>query len=433
MSTSSPSAPLKRLLVHASDQMGRVRLGVFYSVLNKLFDIAPPLLIGTAVAIVVDREDSFVARLGIEDPAEQLTWLAIVSAVIWIAESIFEFLQKIVWRNLAQTVQHELRLDAYRHVQGLEMGFFEDEDTGQLMSVMNDDVNQLERFLDGGANSLIQLATTVLAVGLIFFWLSPAVAWVAFLPMPFIIWGSILYQRKLQSRYLDVRQTVGDLNADLAGNLGGIATIKSFARETAESKRIEDRSNAYRTSNRAAITLSSAFSPLIRMFILAGFTATLLIGGKLALSGELDAGSFSVLVFMTQRLLWPLTSLGETLDLYQRAMASTARILDLIDRPSKITSGPEALALDEVKGELRVEHIDFAYGGHPPLFRGLDLTFPARSTTAIVGATGSGKSSITKLLLRFYDPTEGQVTLDGHSLRDLDLTDLRRGEFRPLR
>ena len=425
VSTSPSPAPLKRLLAHASDHKRRVRLGVFYSVLNKLFDIAPPLLIGTAVAIVVEREDSFVARLGIEDPADQFFWLAIVTALIWIAESIFEFMQKIVWRNLAQTVQHELRLDAYSHVQGLEMAFFEDEDTGELMSVMNDDVNQLERFLDGGANSLIQLATTVIVIGIIFFWLSPAVAWVAFLPMPFIIWGSILYQRKLQARYVTVRQSVGALNADLAGNLGGIATIKSYAQESAESGRIEGRSDAYRTSNRAAITLSSAFSPLIRMFILAGFTATLLIGGNLALSGELAIGPFSILVFMTQRLLWPLTSLGETLDLYQRAMASTSRILDLIDRPSKITSGPKSLELAQVKGELKVDHIDFSYSGHPPLFQGLDLTFPARSTTAIVGATGSGKSSITKLLLRFYDPTKGKVTLDGHDLRDLELTDLR--------
>ncbi|QDV05470.1 Putative multidrug export ATP-binding/permease protein [Planctomycetes bacterium Poly30] len=406
--------------------MGRVRLGAFYSVLNKLFDLAPPLLIGTAVAIVVEKEDSFVAKLGIEDPARQLTWLAVVTAVIWVAESIFEFLQKIVWRNLAQSVQHELRLDAYRHVQGLEMAFFEDEDTGQLMSVMNDDVNQLERFLDGGANSLIQLLTTVLAIGGIFFWLSPAVAWVAFLPMPFIIWGSILYQRKLQDRYKSVRTAVGELNADLAGNLGGIATIKSYAREEGEAERISARSDAYRTSNRAAITLSSAFSPLIRMFILAGFTATLLIGGNLALEGQLDAGSFSVLVFMTQRLLWPLTGLGETLDLYQRAMASTTRILDLVDRPSKIVGGSTVLGTDAVAGKLEMQGVVFAYPGHAPLFDGLDLTFPARSTTAIVGATGSGKSSITKLLLRFYDPGDGQVSIDGHDLRDLELRSLRR-------
>lgn len=406
--------------------MGRVRLGAFYSCLNKLFDLAPPLLIGAAVDIVVEREDSFIARFGIDDPAEQLLLLAVVTALIWIAESVFEFLQKIVWRNLAQTVQHELRLDAYRHVQGLEMAFFENENSGELMSVMNDDVNQLERFLDGGANSLIQLATTIVSIGVIFFWLSPAVAWVAFLPMPFIVWGSILYQRKLQERYVTVRQSVGALNADLMGNLGGIATIKSYAREEAEAERIHDRSDTYRTSNRSAITLSSAFSPLIRMFILAGFTATLLIGGNLALEGQLDVGSFSVLVFMTQRLLWPLTSLGETLDLYQRAMASTTRILDLIHRPSKITSGPKALELHAVQGELKVSGVSFAYEGHPPLFENLNLAFPARSTTAIVGATGSGKSSITKLLLRFYDPNQGQVTIDGHDLRELALTDLRR-------
>ena len=263
--------------------------------------------------------------------------------VIWVLESLFEYLQKIIWRNLAQSVQHDVRLDAYRHVQGLEMGFFEDQNSGELMSVLNDDVNQLERFLDGGANSLIQLSTTVLAVGAIFFWVSPAVAWVAFLPMPLIIWGSIYYQRKLQARYVDVRRNVGALNADLAGNLGGIATIKSYAREEAEAARIDEQSELYRAANRRAITLSSAFSPLIRMFILAGFTATLLVGGRMALDGDLDEAAFAILVFMTQRLLWPLTSLGETLDLYQRAMASVRRIFELIDRPSTIRDGPRPL------------------------------------------------------------------------------------------
>ena len=420
------TAPIRRLLAHASRHRSRVRLGVLFSVLNKLFDLAPPILIGAAVSIVADPEDSMVSGFGVTDPWSQFLVLAGATVVIWVLESIFEFCQKIVWRNLAQTVQHELRLDAYRHVQGLEMGFFEDEDTGELMSVLNDDVNQLERFLDGGANSLVQLSTTVLSIGAIFFWLSPQVAWVAFLPMPLIIWGSILYQKKLQDRYVDVRATVGELNADLAGNLGGISTIKSYAREAAEAQRIENQSNRYRAANKRAITLSSAFSPLIRMFILAGFTATLLIGGRLALAGDLPIGQFSILVFMTQRLLWPLTTLGETLDLYQRAMASTRRVLDLVDRPSRIVSGPTALPTESVEGHIRVESVRFAYEGHPPLFDGLDIEFPARETTAIVGATGSGKSSITKLLLRFYDPQSGVVRLDGHDVQDLQLVDLRR-------
>ncbi len=418
--------PLRRLLAHAHGHLGRVRLGALCSILNKLFDIAPPLLIGAAVDIVVEKEASFAGRFAGPDPRDQLTLLAIVTVVIWILESGFEFCQKILWRNLAQTVQHELRVDAYGHVQALEMGFFEDEDTGELMSVLNDDVNQLERFLDGGANSLIQLATTVIAIGALFFWFSPTVAWVAFLPMPFIVWGSILYQRKLQSRYADVRAGVGELNAELAGNLGGIATIKSYARETRERDRIAELSQAYRSANARAISLSSAFSPLIRMFILVGFTATLLIGGHMALDGKMEAGTFSVLVFMTQRLLWPLTALGETLDLFQRAMASTRRVLDLVDRPSAIVGGTGTLDAATIEGELSFAGVDFAYPGHPPLFERLDLEFPARRTTAIVGATGSGKSSITKLLLRFYDPDAGVVRLDGHDIRDLRLDELRR-------
>ena len=421
-----PTAPLLRLLAHVRGHRGRVRLGVGFSVLNKLFDLAPPLLIGAAVSIVVDKEESWVASLGVADPWRQFLVLAAITVLIWVLESLFEYLQKIVWRNLAQTVQHDVRLDAYRHVQGLELGFFEDQDSGELMSVLNDDVNQLERFLDGGANSLIQLSTTVLAVGAIFFWVSPSVAWVAFLPMPLIVWGSIHYQRRLQARYVDVRSQVGALNADLAGNLGGIATIKSYAREEAEAKRIDAQSERYRGANRRAITLSSAFSPLIRMFILAGFTATLLVGGRLALDGDLDEAAFAILVFMTQRLLWPLTALGETLDLYQRAMASVRRIFALLDRPSSITSGPRALPVSDVDGAMSLRAIDFAYRGHAPLFEGLSLEFPARETTAIVGATGSGKSSITKLLLRFYDPDSGVVTLDGVDVRELGLADLRR-------
>ncbi|MEL6428083.1 MAG: ABC transporter ATP-binding protein [Planctomycetota bacterium] len=426
MTVTREAPPLVRLSRYAARHRGRVRLGALFSVLNKLFDLAPPLLIGAAVDIVVEREESFLAGFGLADPRQQLAVLAAITAAIWILESLFEFLQKIVWRGLAQTVQHELRLDAYRHVQDLEMAFFEDEDTGELLSVLNDDVNQLERFLDGGANSLLQVATTVVAIGGIFFWLSPGVAWVAFLPMPLIVWGSIVYQRRLQARYADVRAGVGALNADLSGNLGGIATIKSYAQEAREAARIEAQSDRYRAANAHAIRLSSAFSPLIRMFVLAGFTATLLIGGHLALDGELEAGAFSVLVFMTQRLLWPLTSLGETLDLYQRAMASTRRILDLVARPSRIVGGSAALQAEAVDGRFELEHVHFGYEGQAPLFEGLDVAFPARETTAIVGATGSGKSTVTKLLLRFYDPSSGRVLLDGRDVRELELKDLRR-------
>jgi ATP-binding cassette subfamily B protein len=420
-----PVSPLRRLVRHSAAHQRELVRGTSWSVLNKLFDLAPPLLIGAAVDVVVQREDSFLARTGIIDPWHQLLLLAAITVAIWVLESWFEFLQKVVWRNLAQTIQHELRLESYAHVQQLELEFFEDRQSGSLLSVLSEDVNQLERFLNGGANSLIQVATSIVAIAGVYAWLSPGVAAVAFLPMPFIVWGSLTYQRLLQARYTSVRESAGDLHADLAGNLGGIATIKSYVQEEREAQRIGAQSEHYRVQNRAAITLSSAFSPLIRMLVLAGFTATLLVGGKLALAGTLEAGAFSVLVFMTQRLLWPLTTLGETLDLYQRAVASTQRILDLIERPARIVSGPHRLAPRDVHGAVAFEGIRFRYAGQPWLFDGLDLTLEARRTTGIVGVTGAGKSSLTKLLLRFYEPEAGRVTLDGVDVRELALEDLR--------
>ena len=444
--------PLRRLLQTLRPHRRRVRLAAGFSILNKVFDLAPPLLIGAAVDIVVERESSWFGELGVTDVGDQLLLLGGLTVLIWVLESVFEYTYKIYWRNLAQTVQHELRLDAYRHVQGLELAWFEDRSTGGLMAVLNDDVNQLERFLDGGANELLQVTTTVLVIGGLFFALAPSVAWMGVLPMPFILWGSVVYQRRLAPRYAEVRREVGQLNHQLANNLSGIATIKSFTAEDHEATRLEAASDEYREANRKAIRLSSAFSPLIRMVIVTGFTAMLVFGGHLALDGQLDVGAYSVMVFLVQRLLWPLTRLGETFDLYQRAMASTTRILDLLDTPPAITSGPVRLPREQVRGEVAFEGVEFAYAASgatgdatsgagtgagagagdsgepsrlPPTLRGLDLALPAGETTAVVGATGAGKTTVIKLLLRFYDVTGGRITLDGHDLRELDLGDLR--------
>jgi len=419
------SGSLGRLWAYAGPHRARIRLASAFSILNKVFDLAPPLLIGAAVDIVVQREDSLIAQLGWKDLSTQLYVLAAITVLVWVLESVFEYVFKVLWRNLAQTLQHEVRQDAYDHVQGLELRWFEDRSTGGLMAILNDDVNQLERFLDVGANELLQMMTTVVVIGIIFFTLDPGVAGLAFVPVPLVIWGSFLFQRRIAPRYADVRERVGLLNGQLSNNLGGIATIKSFTAEAHESRRIERESEAYRASNRRAIALSSAFSPLIRMVIVCGFTATLVIGGQHALDGTLAVGAFSTMVFMTQRLLWPLTRLGETFDLYQRAMASVKRVLDLIDTPTEIESGPERLPKDRCRGDVRFEGVEFAYQPEVPVLRGLDLELPAGQTTAIVGSTGAGKSTIVKLLLRFYDVDAGRVAVDGKDVRTLDLHDLR--------
>ncbi len=424
-SSSKPYA-LVRLLQYMRPFQGRVNGAIAFSILNKIFDLAPPALIGAAVDIVVQQENSFFAQLGFVDPAQQLLVLALVTLVVWILESIFEFAQRVWWRNLAQTVQHEMRVETYAHVQQLEMAYYEDRSTGGLMSIMNDDINQLERFLDIGANNLLQVMTTVLVIGGLFMLTAPSVAWMALIPMPIIIYGSVWFQRKLAPRYAAVREQVGNLNSQLSNNLGGIATIKSYTSEAYEVERVRAESNIYQEANRSAIVLSSMFSPLIRMAIVGGFIAIMIFGGQLALAGTLNIGLYSVLVFMTQRLLWPLTTLGETFDQYQRAMASTNRILDLLDTVPQIDDGSEMLPTSAVKGEVRFDDVQFAYSNGVQVLKGLSLNIPAGETAAIVGATGAGKSTVVKLLLRFYDLTGGTITVDGHDLRNLKLEDLRR-------
>ena len=418
-------SPLRRLLEYARPHRARMRRAAAWSVLNKVFDLAPPLLIGVAVDLVVERENSLLASWGLETVTSQLLALSGLTFVIWAAESVFEYLHKLGWRNLAQDLEHELRMDAYGRVQDMDLAYFEDRSTGGLMAVLNDDVNQLERFLDIGANELLQVSTTVLTIGAVFFWIAPEVAWMSMLPMPLILWGSIVFQKRLAPLYREVREQVGHLNGDLAGNLGGIATIKSFTAEAREVERIGERSAAYRTANASAIRLSSAFSPLIRMVILCGFTATLAYGGYLAANDRMAVGSYSVMVFLTQRLLWPLTRLGETFDLFQRAMASTTRILDLLDITPGIASGTGEVGERARTEDLRFEGVGFSYASGARVLEGLDLDFQAGRTTALVGSTGSGKTTVVKLLLRFYDPTEGRVSLGGVDLRELDLPAFR--------
>lgn len=424
--TDAPAAaPLPRLWRYTRPHRARVLWASFLSVINKIFDIFPELLIGAAIDVVVNSDDSFVADLtGVESRWGQLLVLAAINFAVWLAESATEWGYMVMWRNLAQTVEHEARMDAYTHIQELELGYFEDQSTGGLMSVLNDDVNQLERFLDVGAAAIIATVVNVIVVGIIFLIASPLLALVAFAPIPVILWGSFLYQRKLEPRYRVVRAKVGHLSGTLANNLGGIATIKAFTAEAREAARVGRESQGYREANEDAIRLSSAFVPLIRVAILIGFTMTLLIGGKMVIDGTLNVGFFSVLVFMTQRLLWPLTRLGETFDLYQRAMASTRRIFGLLDAQPTILEGPGNLPRP-VAGAVRFDDVRFTYNSGPEVLHGLDLDIPAGETHAVVGLTGAGKSTIVKLLLRLYEADSGTVSVDGHDVRDLTFADLR--------
>ena len=415
--------PLARLLSQLEEHRSVVILASLCSILNKVWDLAPPVLIGMAIDVVSARENSFLADMGYEDVHLQLYILTGITVVIWVLESLFQYFYAVLWRNLAQTAQHELRMSAYSHIQDLEMQWFSQQSTGGLMAIMNDDVNQLERFLDQGATDLLQVATTIIVVGGIMFSVAPEVALWAIVPIPVIVAGSFMYQRRIGVRYSKVRSQVADLNALLNNNLQGITTIKSFTAEGREAARVSEASESYREANKEAIRLSASFVPIIRMAILFAFSANMLVGGWMALDGRISLGAYSVIVFITQRLLWPLTRLGETFDLYQRAMASTTRVLDLLDTEVGIVEGD--IKLKDVSGELEFRDVEFSYPDREEVLQGLNLLVPAGRTVGLVGSTGSGKTTLIRLLMRFHDPQSGNVSLDGHQVCDLTLNSLR--------
>ena len=404
----------------------RVFRASIFSGLNKIFDIAPEVLIGVAVDLVVKRNESFVASLGFESINNQVLFLGGITFVIWALESLFEYLYLIEWRSLAQKVEHSLRVSAYDHAQRLELNWHEKQTTGNISAILNDDVNQLERFLNNGVNQIIQVIISTIIIGFIFFYISPLIASIAILPVPIIFFMSLFFQKKLSPRYKSIREKVGVLNSSIINNLMGIQTIKSFMTFDFEKGIIKGLSDDYQKENIKAISISSAFNPLIRMGVLAGFLGTILIGSHMALNNTIEVGSYSVLVFLTQRFLWPFTSLSTLIDDFERSMASSNRIFDLIQTKKKIINHPNAIIIDSLMNDITFNEISFNYDGKENLFKNFNLEIPFGSSVGIVGDTGSGKTTIAKLLLRLYEPTDGSIYIGKYNINEIDINSLRK-------
>ncbi|SRR5579883_214951 len=424
MQTTQKSA-IMRLYHYAKGYRGDIILATIYSLLNKFFDILPEVLIGFAVDTVVNRNTSLLARFGIPDASTQIIFLGLLTFAIWCFESLFQYLYSVKWRNLAQALQHQLRLDAYKHIQNADMNYFENVKSGNLAAILNDDINQLERFLNDGLNTIIQIVGSTLMIGIIFFVIAPKIAVLAFLPVPLILFGAYYFQYIISPRYAKVRGKAGDLSARFSNNISGIATIKSYTAENYELESLEKQSNEYQKANFSAIQISSAITPVIRIAVLLGFLSALVVGGLDAIHGTLAVGAYSVLVFLTQRLLWPFTYLAEMTDQYYRAMASAERVLNLLSVPIHITSGQKS-QLPTLRGEITFDHVNFFYQANQMILQNVNLSIQAGKTIAFVGTTGSGKSTLVKLLMRFYDPVSGVIKIDDHDIRDFDLNYLRQ-------
>ena len=423
----TPAArPMRRLSSYLSPMRGRVCTSVGFSVANKVLDLAPPVLVAWLVDSVTGEPPGWMPGIGLVDMFPQIGFVAALTVVIFGLESVCQWGYTYGFMTIAQDMQHRLRVDAYSRVQSREIRFFEEHRLGQTLAMLNDDVNQLERFLNNAFNEIIQLCVLVLVAGTVLFGISPGLAALGLAPLPLIVWGSLKFSRILEPRYRQVRRSVGDVASRLENNIGGIAVIKSFTAEPYETNRVEQASDDYRKANYHAIKLNAIFIPVIRMAIAIGFATTIILGGWFVMQGTLTAGALVLFCMMIQRLLWPMTRLGQTFDEYQRAKASASRIFGLLDTPGSVRDPDPAVPMDRARGDVEFDDVTFQYRDREPVLNGLSLAIRAGDMVGIAGTTGAGKSTLVKLLLRLYDVNAGTIRIDGVDIRHMRQRDLRR-------
>ena len=417
--------PLLKLVHYANPSISKVLFASICSVLNKVCDIIPEILIGISIDVIVNQEDSIIAQWGIANPYHQLYIVGTLTTLLWILESVFEYLYSITWRSWAQKIQHILRLKVYATLQNLDLEYFESKTTGDLLNTLQDDINQLEQFLSQGPNEIIQLTVNIIIMGLVFFYLSPTLAFLTLLPIPFVIGIAYYFQHTLARLYEVVRQTSSNLTSHINYRLQGITTIKNYTTENYELRLLEIESNYYQEASYNASRINAQYIPVARMAIMTGFIISLVVGGIYALQGIIPINWYATLVFLNQRFLWPFTSLTTITDMYERSIACTKRILNILETKSVIQGGTTTLKA-AIKGNITFTNVSFSYPNGIKMIDSVSFEIPARNTVAFIGATGSGKSTLIKLLLRFYDASQGTILIDNNNIKHLTLHDLRK-------
>jgi ABC-type multidrug transport system, ATPase and permease components len=416
-----------------------VALGIVASLAARLLDLLPVVLLGIAIDSLFQNIEPFSLPLvpGSWLPAEPRSQFMLVIGLItaaFVTGAAFHWLRNYGFNAFAQDIQHDVRTDTYDTMQQLDMGFFADKQTGELMSILSNDVNQLERFLNDGLNSAFRLAVMVAAIAAYLVYLNPQLAVVALSPVPLIAVFTYIFVTTIQPKYADVRSSVGDVNSRLENNLGGIQVIKSSNTEEFESGRVEDASREYYETNWGAITIRIRFFPGLQLISGAGFILTFLVGGLWVFSGSgpgpftgtLSTGDFVVFILFTQQLVWPMAQFGQIINMYQRAEASAARIFGLMDETDALETDADSDDLVVTDGDVDYEGVSFGYDDENQVLDDISFSVDGGDTLALVGPTGAGKSTVLKLLLRLYDPDSGTIRIDGQEITAVDRRSLRQ-------
>jgi ATP-binding cassette subfamily B protein len=421
--------PMRRLFKFISNYKSPLVLASSSSILNKIVDLMPPFLTAWLIDSINKQPPVWLSKYFPESTIwQQVIIICVALLIAFFLEGVTEWIFKRNFMQLAQRVQHDLRNKAYSKLQKKKLSFFESARTGNLLAILNDDINQLERFLNNSFNEILQIVTLFIFAGYSLFERDVVLGLVGISPIPFIIFGSFYYQRKISPFYKEVRESVGGLSSRLENNISGILVIKSFGTEKYEEKRVDESSQEYLDANYKAIKLSALYVPIIRMFIALGLAATLALGAYWVIyqPGRFSLGGIAFFAMMIQRILWPVTRLGNIFDEFERAKASARRVFGLLENEKDVQADTGIHHSDKIDGALNLQNVDFAYSNGIPILKDISLNIPAGSTLGIMGVTGAGKTTFIKILLRLYEVNGGSITLDGVNIKDWKIESLRK-------
>ena len=406
---------LLRVLGYLKPYKRAVSLTLGFATVTTLLDLIPPWIIKVIIDQLIDDSGTFM-----------IYWVVIGLIGVYFFRNFLNY-QRIIFNNrLEQNVVFDMRSNVYKALNGLSINYFENKSTGELMSRINDDVNYVERIFVDGVEQVVTAFLTLTGITIILFYLHWKLALVSLLPIPFLLWGACTYTKKAHGLYHTVRESAAKMNARLQDSISGIREIFAFNRQLHEISRFEKRSRDYCDSNLKVMSLWAIYSPTMMFLGSLGTVLILLYGIGLVRSAEITIGSLVAFIGYLALFYTPINQLHSVNHMLQHALASGERVFEIIDRQPDVKEISDAiLPSTNIQGEIEFKNVSFSYVKDKPIIKNLSLKIQPGEKIALVGHTGSGKSTLIKLLLRFYDINSGNINVDGYSIGDLKISYLR--------
>jgi ABC-type multidrug transport system fused ATPase/permease subunit len=377
--------------------------------------LAPPYLAGRAIDDGIRAKDT-----------ETLTIIVIVFLAAALINWVATYFQTFLINWVGQRALQDLRIELFQHLQRLSIGFYSRNKAGVLISRLTNDVQALDQLVTEGISTLFSATLTLVGTAVILVLLDPELALITFLTFPVLLVASVAFRLASAGAYALTRVKIAHVTAYLQETLSGVRVVRAFGQEGRHRTRFAQLNDEHRDANMKTVYLNAAYFPAVELLSAVATAAILLYGGNQVVDGNgVTIGVLASFVFYLQSFFDPIQSLSQLYTTYQAGMAALDKIFELLDEEPDIADKPGAIELPRVRGEIRFEDVTFSYGGEAIALDRVDLVVPPGQTLALVGATGAGKSTLAKLVARFYDPDEGRVLIDGHDLREVTERSLR--------